>query len=226
MLTTVQVPPRAGPPSTAVLLQPLVQQPSGVEDGEGAGRELTATDVLALWCLGVRWNTGHCLHSDLPLLPFPVSPVVLIQGAIRVQPEGPAPAAPRSERKSIVPAPMPGNSCPPEVDVSVQEGGEALEWEEEVLSWKQQCGRGSYHTGWRAETCRCAFTAGGGGGLKSNRASHLVVGARHRQFPGGKACQLFLTTAQLTSGSEQDRKEGKPKGLARMLVLQSPLSPI
>ncbi|XP_049988776.1 cyclic AMP-dependent transcription factor ATF-6 beta [Alexandromys fortis] len=76
MLTTVQVPPRAGPPSTAVLLQPLVQQPS-------------------------------------------VSPVVLIQGAIRVQPEGPAPAAPRSERKSIVPAPMPGNSCPPEVDAKL-----------------------------------------------------------------------------------------------------------
>ncbi|XP_005370845.2 cyclic AMP-dependent transcription factor ATF-6 beta [Microtus ochrogaster] len=76
VLTTVQVPPRAGPPSTAVLLQPLVQQPS-------------------------------------------VSPVVLIQGAIRVQPEGPAPAAPRSERKSIVPAPMPGNSCPPEVDAKL-----------------------------------------------------------------------------------------------------------
>lgn len=47
-----------------------------------------------------------------------MSPVVLIQGAIRVQPEGPAPAAPRPERKSIVAAPMPGNSCPPEVDVS------------------------------------------------------------------------------------------------------------
>ncbi|XP_041490370.1 cyclic AMP-dependent transcription factor ATF-6 beta isoform X2 [Microtus oregoni] len=76
VLTTVQVPPRAGPPSSAVLLQPLVQQPS-------------------------------------------VSPVVLIQGAIRVQPEGPAPAAPRSERKSIVPAPMPGNSCPPEVDAKL-----------------------------------------------------------------------------------------------------------
>ncbi|XP_038197754.1 cyclic AMP-dependent transcription factor ATF-6 beta isoform X2 [Arvicola amphibius] len=76
VLTTVQVPPRAGPPSTAVLLQPLVQQPS-------------------------------------------VSPVVLIQGAIRVQPEGPAPAVPRPERKSIVPAPMPGNSCPPEVDAKL-----------------------------------------------------------------------------------------------------------
>ncbi|XP_057607676.1 cyclic AMP-dependent transcription factor ATF-6 beta [Chionomys nivalis] len=76
VLTTVQVPPRAGPPSTTVLLQPLVQQPS-------------------------------------------VSPVVLIQGAIRVQPEGPAPAVPRSERKSIVPAPMPGNSCPPEVDAKL-----------------------------------------------------------------------------------------------------------
>nr|XP_048293894.1 cyclic AMP-dependent transcription factor ATF-6 beta [Myodes glareolus] len=76
VLTTVQVPPRAGPPSTAVLLQPLVQQPA-------------------------------------------VSPVVLIQGAIRVQPEGPAPAVPRPERKSIVPAPMPGNSCPPEVDAKL-----------------------------------------------------------------------------------------------------------
>ncbi|XP_075835599.1 cyclic AMP-dependent transcription factor ATF-6 beta [Microtus pennsylvanicus] len=71
VLTTVQVPPRAGPPGTAVVLQPSV------------------------------------------------SPVVLIQGAIRVQPEGPAPAAPRSERKSIVPAPMPGNSCPPEVDAKL-----------------------------------------------------------------------------------------------------------
>ncbi|XP_045682216.1 cyclic AMP-dependent transcription factor ATF-6 beta isoform X1 [Phyllostomus hastatus] len=51
--------------------------------------------------------------------PPPVSPVVLIQGAIQVQPEGPAPAAPRPERKSIVPAPMPGNSCPPEVDAKL-----------------------------------------------------------------------------------------------------------
>ncbi|XP_046496910.1 cyclic AMP-dependent transcription factor ATF-6 beta isoform X1 [Equus quagga] len=51
--------------------------------------------------------------------PPPVSPVVLIQGAIRVQPEGPAPPAPRPERKSIVPAPMPGNSCPPEVDAKL-----------------------------------------------------------------------------------------------------------
>ncbi|XP_059137488.1 cyclic AMP-dependent transcription factor ATF-6 beta isoform X2 [Peromyscus eremicus] len=76
VLTTVQVPPRAGPPSTAVLLQPLVQPPA-------------------------------------------VSPVVLIQGAIRVQPEGPAPAVPRPERKSIVPAPMPGNACPPEVDAKL-----------------------------------------------------------------------------------------------------------
>uniref|UniRef100_A0A8D0X9W9 BZIP domain-containing protein n=1 Tax=Sus scrofa TaxID=9823 RepID=A0A8D0X9W9_PIG len=48
-----------------------------------------------------------------------VSPVVLIQGAIRVQPEGPTPTAPRPERKSIVPAPMPGNSCPPEVDAKL-----------------------------------------------------------------------------------------------------------
>ncbi|XP_036024172.1 cyclic AMP-dependent transcription factor ATF-6 beta isoform X2 [Onychomys torridus] len=76
VLTTVQVPPRTRPPSTTVLLQPLVQQPA-------------------------------------------VSPVVLIQGAIRVQPEGPAPAVPRPERKSIVPAPMPGNACPPEVDAKL-----------------------------------------------------------------------------------------------------------
>ncbi|XP_063580715.1 cyclic AMP-dependent transcription factor ATF-6 beta isoform X9 [Pongo abelii] len=76
VLTTVPVPPRAVPPSTTVLLQPLVQPP-------------------------------------------PVSPVVLIQGAIRVQPEGPAPSLPRPERKSIVPAPMPGNSCPPEVDAKL-----------------------------------------------------------------------------------------------------------
>uniref|UniRef100_A0A8D1YDN5 Activating transcription factor 6 beta n=1 Tax=Sus scrofa TaxID=9823 RepID=A0A8D1YDN5_PIG len=76
VITTVPMPPRAVPPSTTVLLQPLVQPP-------------------------------------------PVSPVVLIQGAIRVQPEGPTPAAPRPERKSIVPAPMPGNSCPPEVDAKL-----------------------------------------------------------------------------------------------------------
>ncbi|KAM4835329.1 cyclic AMP-dependent transcription factor ATF-6 beta isoform 2-T2 [Thomomys bottae] len=76
VLTTVQMPPRAVPPSTTVLLQPLVQQPA-------------------------------------------VSPVVLIQGAIRVQPEGPAPTVPRPEKKSIVPAPMPGNSCPPEVDAKL-----------------------------------------------------------------------------------------------------------
>ncbi|XP_014638404.1 PREDICTED: cyclic AMP-dependent transcription factor ATF-6 beta isoform X3 [Ceratotherium simum simum] len=76
VITTVPMPPRAVPPSTTVLLQPLVQPP-------------------------------------------PVSPVVLIQGAIRVQPEGPAPPAPRPERKSIVPAPMPGNSCPPEVDAKL-----------------------------------------------------------------------------------------------------------
>ncbi|XP_008819701.2 cyclic AMP-dependent transcription factor ATF-6 beta isoform X2 [Nannospalax galili] len=75
VLTAVQMPPRAGPPSTTVLL-PLVQQPA-------------------------------------------VSPVVLIQGAIRVQPEGPTPAVPRPERKSIVPAPMPGNSGPPEVDAKL-----------------------------------------------------------------------------------------------------------
>ncbi|XP_008586421.1 PREDICTED: cyclic AMP-dependent transcription factor ATF-6 beta isoform X2 [Galeopterus variegatus] len=76
VLTTVPVPPRAVPPSTTVLLQPLIQPP-------------------------------------------PVSPVVLIQGAIRVQPEGPAPPVPRPERKSIVPAPVPGNSCPPEVDAKL-----------------------------------------------------------------------------------------------------------
>ncbi|XP_008155550.1 cyclic AMP-dependent transcription factor ATF-6 beta [Eptesicus fuscus] len=51
--------------------------------------------------------------------PPPVSPVVLIQGAIRVQPEGPAAPAPRPERKSIVPAPVPGNACPPEVDAKL-----------------------------------------------------------------------------------------------------------
>ncbi|XP_012509124.1 PREDICTED: cyclic AMP-dependent transcription factor ATF-6 beta isoform X2 [Propithecus coquereli] len=76
VLTTVPMPPRAVPPSTTVLLQPLVQPP-------------------------------------------PVSPVVLIQGAIRVQAEGPTPSVPRPERKSIVPAPMPGNSCPPEVDAKL-----------------------------------------------------------------------------------------------------------
>nr|XP_004043774.4 cyclic AMP-dependent transcription factor ATF-6 beta isoform X1 [Gorilla gorilla gorilla] len=76
VLTTVPMPSRAVPPSTTVLLQPLVQPP-------------------------------------------PVSPVVLIQGAIRVQPEGPAPSLTRPERKSIVPAPMPGNSCPPEVDAKL-----------------------------------------------------------------------------------------------------------
>ncbi|XP_019841043.2 cyclic AMP-dependent transcription factor ATF-6 beta isoform X5 [Bos indicus] len=51
--------------------------------------------------------------------PPPVSPVVLIQGTVRVQPEGPTPPPPRPERKSIVPAPMPGNSCPPEVDAKL-----------------------------------------------------------------------------------------------------------
>ncbi|XP_075411534.1 cyclic AMP-dependent transcription factor ATF-6 beta isoform X2 [Tenrec ecaudatus] len=50
-----------------------------------------------------------------------VPPVVLIQGALRVQPEGSSPAAPRPERKSIVPAPMPGSACPPEVDVMTGE---------------------------------------------------------------------------------------------------------
>ncbi|XP_058162505.1 cyclic AMP-dependent transcription factor ATF-6 beta isoform X2 [Dasypus novemcinctus] len=79
VIATVPLPPRAVPPSAAVLLQPLVPPP----------------------------------------LVAPVSPVVLIQGAIRVQPEGPAPAAPRPERKSIVLAPMPGNSCPPEVDAKL-----------------------------------------------------------------------------------------------------------
>ncbi|KAM6183007.1 cyclic AMP-dependent transcription factor ATF-6 beta isoform 2-T2 [Erethizon dorsatum] len=76
VLSTVQMPPRTVPPSTTVLLQPLVQPPA-------------------------------------------VSPVVLIQGAIRVQPEGPAPAVARPERKSIVPAPTPGNPCPPEVDAKL-----------------------------------------------------------------------------------------------------------
>ncbi|XP_077017499.1 cyclic AMP-dependent transcription factor ATF-6 beta isoform X2 [Tamandua tetradactyla] len=54
-----------------------------------------------------------------PPLVAPVSPVVLIQGAVRVQPEGTAPPTPRPERKSIVLAPMPGNSCPPEVDAKL-----------------------------------------------------------------------------------------------------------
>uniref|UniRef100_H0W8Y4 Activating transcription factor 6 beta n=1 Tax=Cavia porcellus TaxID=10141 RepID=H0W8Y4_CAVPO len=76
VLTAVQMPPRATPASTAVLLQPLVQPPA-------------------------------------------VSPVVLIQGAIRVQPDGQAPTTARPERKSIVPAPTPGNSCPPEVDAKL-----------------------------------------------------------------------------------------------------------
>ncbi|XP_037698378.1 cyclic AMP-dependent transcription factor ATF-6 beta isoform X2 [Choloepus didactylus] len=54
-----------------------------------------------------------------PTLVAPVSPVVLIQGAVPVQPEGPVPPAPRPEKKSIVLAPMPGNSCPPEVDAKL-----------------------------------------------------------------------------------------------------------
>lgn len=75
-----------------------------------------------------------------------MSPVVLIQGAIRVQPEGLPPPAPRPERKSIVPAPMPGNSCPPEVDVSIGQGwwrggvGLVKGMEEESLSWKRTVG--------------------------------------------------------------------------------------
>uniref|UniRef100_A0A8C5KM71 Activating transcription factor 6 beta n=1 Tax=Jaculus jaculus TaxID=51337 RepID=A0A8C5KM71_JACJA len=75
----------------------------------------------SLACLGVSMNTGPLLTqlSALLLLAAPVSPVVLIQGAIRVQPDGPAPTVPRPERKSIVPAPMPGNSCPPEVDAKL-----------------------------------------------------------------------------------------------------------
>uniref|UniRef100_A0A2I2ZS68 Activating transcription factor 6 beta n=1 Tax=Gorilla gorilla gorilla TaxID=9595 RepID=A0A2I2ZS68_GORGO len=74
-----------------------------------------------LGCSGVGVDTRtppSAQPSDLCLL-APVSPVVLIQGAIRVQPEGPAPSLPRPERKSIVPAPMPGNSCPPEVDAKL-----------------------------------------------------------------------------------------------------------
>lgn len=127
MITTVPVPSRAVPPSTTVVLQPLVQPPPGSEEGKKeAGwidrlRELTATEALG--CFGV--DTGpHLTYSSLTSFSCslaPVSPVVLIQGAIRVQPEGPAPPAPRPERKSIVPAPVSGNSCPPEVDVSTGE---------------------------------------------------------------------------------------------------------
>ncbi|XP_045148795.1 cyclic AMP-dependent transcription factor ATF-6 beta isoform X1 [Echinops telfairi] len=51
--------------------------------------------------------------------PPPVSPVVLIQGALRAQPEGSGPAAPRPERKSIIPAPTPGTARPPEVDAKL-----------------------------------------------------------------------------------------------------------
>ena len=129
VITTVPVPPSAMPPSTTVLLQPLVQPPPGTEEGkEAAGwtdppRELTAPEALG--CSGV--DTGpHVTYSCLTAFSCslaPVSPVVLLQGAIQVQPEGPAPPAPRPERKSIVPAPMPGSSCPPEVDVSTGEWG-------------------------------------------------------------------------------------------------------
>ncbi|XP_016070860.1 PREDICTED: cyclic AMP-dependent transcription factor ATF-6 beta isoform X3 [Miniopterus natalensis] len=125
VITTVPVPPRAMPPSTAVLLQPLVQPPPGIEEGKKELgwidflRELTATEALG--CLGVD-TEPHFTYSSLTSFScslVPVSPVVLIQGAIRVQPEGPAPPAPRPERKSIVPAPMPGNSRPPEVDAKL-----------------------------------------------------------------------------------------------------------
>ncbi|XP_027732216.1 cyclic AMP-dependent transcription factor ATF-6 beta isoform X8 [Vombatus ursinus] len=55
--------------------------------------------------------------------PVPSGPsVVLFQGPVQVQPpvgEGPAPPTPRLERKSIVPAPMPGTACPPEVDAKL-----------------------------------------------------------------------------------------------------------
>lgn len=129
VLTTVPVPPRAGPTSAAVLLQPLVQQPAGEEAGEGPGSKLTAPEGPGPSVLMCEIGCGgpDITLSDILLLIFLVSPVVLIQGAIRVQSEGPAPAAaPRPERKSIVPAPMPGNSCPPEVDVCAGEGGQAL----------------------------------------------------------------------------------------------------
>lgn len=94
-------------------------------------------------------HSARLTHSSLTSFSCslaPVSPVVLIQGAIRVQPEGPAPPAPRPERKSIVPAPMPGNSCPPEVDVSIGERGAGLVMgtEEEGLSRER--------TGMRAES--------------------------------------------------------------------------
>ncbi|XP_044529858.1 cyclic AMP-dependent transcription factor ATF-6 beta isoform X1 [Gracilinanus agilis] len=48
--------------------------------------------------------------------------VVLFQGPVQVQPpvgEGPTPPTPRLERKSIVPAPMPGTPCPPEMDAKL-----------------------------------------------------------------------------------------------------------
>ncbi|XP_074092727.1 cyclic AMP-dependent transcription factor ATF-6 beta isoform X1 [Macrotis lagotis] len=55
--------------------------------------------------------------------PVPSGPsVVLFQGPVQVQPsmgEGPAPSTPRLERKNIVPAPMPGTPCPPEVDAKL-----------------------------------------------------------------------------------------------------------
>ncbi|GAB5571360.1 cyclic AMP-dependent transcription factor ATF-6 beta isoform X4 [Prionailurus iriomotensis] len=99
VITTVPMPPRAVPPSTTILLQPLVQPPPGTKIGE---KEPDWIDFL-----------GELTAIEAP------SPWVLSQGAIRVQPEGPAPPAPRPERKSIVPAPMPGNSCPPEVDAKL-----------------------------------------------------------------------------------------------------------
>lgn len=112
----------------------------------------------------MQW-TQHLPDSQLSgLLPAAVSPVVLIQGAIRVQPEGPVPPVPRPERKSIVPAPMPGNACPPEVDVSTGDG--------RSVTWRGEEG----HQGGPGSTgvtipcfgvLRLAVTAGDGVGVVS-----------------------------------------------------------
>ncbi|XP_051852273.1 cyclic AMP-dependent transcription factor ATF-6 beta isoform X1 [Antechinus flavipes] len=79
-------------------------------------------------------NVPLCLRNSPPSTtvvlqplgqPPPVSSgssVVLFQGPVQVQPpigEGSAPSTPRLERKSIVPAPMLGTPCLPEVDAKV-----------------------------------------------------------------------------------------------------------
>uniref|UniRef100_A0A6I8NFH3 Activating transcription factor 6 beta n=1 Tax=Ornithorhynchus anatinus TaxID=9258 RepID=A0A6I8NFH3_ORNAN len=64
--------------------------------------------------------TRACPPSFPPVPPGP--PVVLLHGPVRVQAppvDGPAPPAPRPERKSIVPAPTAGTPCPPEVDAKL-----------------------------------------------------------------------------------------------------------